>query len=341
LLVSSLLLIFLQIGQTQLVKEIEQVVISVNDLGRSEDVYTSVMGYKVHDRGEGTGPSLPRLWNLPPGTEMKWVLLEKQESPASIQIRLVQFTPVAPRSRYQDRTQDGGYADLHICSRDVISSYKTLIEKGFTALHEPILWRGCGGEFGVGPRGWWEVFMHGLDGEGITLIPSGPEGLPGCPPGPDPPPFSPILRVIISVTHLEEAYIFYRSILGWEEFGERWEAFGPDMETMVRLPMGTVARPIFLHPPGNPSGGGININEYAGAPKIDLYARNGPPHRGLIMMTLKTDDVERLYKQMVSSNVKVVMPPIEVSDRPYGGTKAFSLRGPDGVFIEFVGRKSP
>src|SRR3972149_10121190 len=50
--------------------EIEQVVFSVKDLARSEEIYTAVLGFQVRGRGEGPSSTLERLWSLPPGKSM-------------------------------------------------------------------------------------------------------------------------------------------------------------------------------------------------------------------------------------------------------------------------------
>ena len=318
-------------GQAQAETDIEQVVFSVKDLERSTEVYTAVMGFRVRERGQGVSAALGRLWSLPPGTEMRWVLMEKAEAPDSIRIQLVQFTPLAPRARYEYREQDGGYLDVHLCVADVLSSYKELIAQGFTAMHHPILWRGRGGELGVGERAWYEAFMHGFDGEGITLIPW--QERPGCKDLSTSLPFGPIRNITIAVGNLEEAHRFYTGVLDWGATEKRYDAFGPDMERMLRLPRGAVARAVHFGPPPIPW---LTLVEFAGVPKTDLSARNAPPFRGLSVLSFAVYDIDNLFARMRAANVHIVMPPIEISERPYGRAKAFTVRGPDGVFMEFA-----
>ena len=314
---------------------------SVKDLARSEEIYTAVLGFQVRGRGEGPSSTLERLWSLPPGTSMKWVLLAKAEVPESTQIRLVEFTPQSSRARYEYRWQDAGLNDLHFCVADIQAAYKNLKDRGFTAFHEPMLWGGGGGELGIGYRRVHECFMHGLDGEGITIKESGPVSASLkhpttlCSASPEAP-FSPVQDIVITTSSQEKSYEFYHGILGWKDIG-RWEAFGPEMETMLRAPRGIVARPIFLDHPKGPVVTGIIAVETAGVEKTNLYARNAPPHRGFIVVTFKTDNLDELYRRMVAAHATIVLPPVEVAEKPYG-TRAFSVRGPDGEFLEFVER---
>ena len=315
---------------------------SVSDLETSVEIYTSIFRFRIRERGEGTGLGLQQLWNLPRDLKLEWVLLERAEDVSAIKIRLVKFTPAAPRARYPYRYQDCGYTDVHFCAYNVPDDYKVLVNAGFLGLHEPVLWRGGGGELGVGEKAWYETFLVGPDGEGVTLMPSAPEGPTGefaarVPVATDS--FSPIQEVVLSVSSLQEAYTFYHHILGWNELG-RWEAFGPLMEDMLRIPPGTVARPIFFRYPSNPDGPGIIVIDFAGCAKIDLYARNAPPQRGFVVQTFHTYDVTGLYRETVAAGCRIVHSPIEISEPPYSGSKAFSVRGPDGVFVEFIEQKN-
>ena len=65
-----------------------------------------------------------------------------------------------------------------------------------------------------------------------------------------------------------------------------------------------------------------------------------PPNLGILMLRFPVRDAEAYAEELVSRGLTIHSGIIEVEIAPYGPVKVFSVRSPDGVWLEFMQLKT-
>lgn len=316
---------------------VRAVTLSVSDLAAARRLYEGQLGMRPLAEWEWRGaesPGVARLWGVPEDLSARAVWLE-QPGAGSGAIRLLQFAPVSPRAADDGaRPYDHGLVkNLDFFSDDVAAAYRRLSAAGFAFPTPPVRYRVPWGGDLVAHEAHSEAF------EGVKLSIAKLEGAPRKAFGEagHGSAFSEVAVAAQVVADFARAERFYREAFDCVPAAEI-VVDDPALVAALRLPARTRLRLAFIGP-ARAVGGKIGLIAYEGTGVADARSLAGqarPPHRGAVMLSFETDDVDARHALALACGAMEVAPPRDLELPPWGGARCSSVRSPDGVTLELV-----
>ena len=311
------------------IKGFQEVIFSVSNIERSIDFFTRVCGWTLHTRKESS-LNLKSFWQLPDIVEITEALLSNEGDHEGF-VRLVQFKNIAQQQiRSATNVWDtGGIFDVNMRTPDMDNWYRELQTEGWNGVSEPKRY-----VFGIYDVS--EVLMKGPDGIVIAFMQR------YAPPLKD---FhhmkktSRIFNSSVTVSNMEESYDFYVNKLGFNMF---FQTPGLDRETghnVIGIPPNVnheITVPIDIVRPDKDNFGSIEYLQTKQLKGRNCAALAKPPNLGILMYRFPVRDVETYAETLIERGLTLNSDVHTIEIAPYGSLKAFSVRSPDGVWIEFI-----
>ncbi len=309
-----------------------EAVVSVSDLESWITFFEDVFEWNVIYRGPA-GRGVRDLWQLPSTVEIEDALVRDPDAPTTLgAIRLVQFKNVAQcQARPNAYAWDtGGFFDMHVQVRDVNGVFEDMQRLGWTGYSQPKRIEVNGVVLN-------EVFVRGPDGVVFALIERvSPEfqvieGYRRV---------SPAWNVPQMVAGFDTSYQFYANGLGFKATIDAEMPPEPDGDNLYGLPLNvakeTNTRFTFFHPTGERGAiGSVDILRLVGLQGHRFGEQTRPPNLGLILIRIPVVGVESYAAAVTKAGVEITGGPIKIDLNPFERTKAFSVRSPEGAWIEF------
>ncbi len=310
-------------------KGFQEVVFSVSNIARTIDFFERVCGWITVSR-EKSDSNLKKLWHLPDEVEIEEALLQNAGDHEGF-VRLVQFQNVEQRQiRSAAHIWDtGGIFDVNMRTHDMDELYPTLQAEGWNGFSDPL--RYTFGMYDVS-----EVLMKGPDGIVIAFMQRYAPPLEG---------FdhmkktSRVFNSSVIIRDMKYSYDFFVTKLGFEMF---FQTPGLDRKTghnVIGIPPNVnqdITVPIDIVRPDINNFGSIEYiktNELNGKDCSDLAI---PPNLGILMYRFPVRNAAAYAETLVERGVEINSNIRTVHVPPYGALQIFSVRSPDGVWIEFI-----
>lgn len=319
------------------ISPVRAVTLSVADLAAARSLYQDRLGMRPLPEWQWRSPrdvAVARLWGVPEDSGARGVWLE-QPGAHSGAIRLVQFSPVSPRSATDGaRPYDHGLVqNLDFCTDDTDGAFARLSEAGKPFLSAP------------GPHAMpWGAAMEACEAQseaidGVTLSIARPRGAPRTAFGEASPAtgFTEVAVAAQVVADFRRAVRFYCEAFDCVPAADS-VLEDPAWIAARHLPPGTRLR-LSVIAPKDAVGGKLGLLAYEGDGVRDarsLSEQARPPHRGAVMLSFETDDVDGRWARALLAGGSGLQPPIDLELPPFGPVRAASLRSPDGITIELV-----
>ena len=315
-------------GEHQHLKGFQEAVLSVVNLETSISFYTEVFGWHLIYRGNGD-EILKEMWNLPHDSIIQEAVLNNPGSRDGF-LRLVSFKNVEQvQIRASTQTWDtGGIFDLNVRTKNIASFYNQIQKKGWHGYGDPL--RYTFGEYEV-----TEVLLKTPEGATMAVMERHKPVLVGFE-------FEKISRIFNSsiVTHdIEKSRDFYINKLGFKMFFQTSGDQRPHGPNILGIPPninGDIHVPVDIYRPDIDNFGSIEVLEFKQLEGKDCAALAKPPNLGLLMLRFPVRDAESYAAELESGGVKVNTPIHTVHIYPYGPSKVFSVRSPEGAWLEFI-----
>lgn len=312
--------------------------IGTNDLARNVELFSAVVGLEVVAEQTFSGTAWENLWQLPTGTTGRGLLLQK---PGIVGggIRLVEFDPPSPVVVREGAAawDTGAIKILDLIVNDHARATKLFDAYGFR-------WRSPAPNRYPLPDGSETLERHIETDDGVIL------GVPqvfGQPrsvwvAADDAELFSEATNSSYLVNDLDASLSFYRDVLGLHVMADL-SITSEELQKLIGLPEPVTLRMAFLEGRAEVGpdvsdaytlAGKIGLLNYAGIAGKPLSHKACPPHRGIIMVTFQTDDLDALAARLRAGGAEIVGR--ETTDLPpYGVRQILTARAPDGLFLEF------
>lgn len=309
----------------------QEAVVSVTDLDRSAQFFVEIGGYEEKWRGPVDATEIA-AWGLPGNAGGEALLLGPPWQDSGL-VRLIRFDdagrkqPTRPGARAWDT---GCYFSLMLRMKGMQSIYDDAIAMGW----------------------WTETPMTYLEfGESKlnVMVFRGPDGLQVqgyerlAPPLPDAiPEFERLTRpfnMMQMVRDRDVAYAFFTDVLGFETFynGKPYVADEPEfmplgipynLTTTVRYRAGIV-----YPTPGE--FGRMEMIEIMDLDGHDYAERCNAPNLGILAVRFPVESVRRAEFRILEKKWPIARPIEDVALAPYGRSRLFSVKTPDGANIQF------
>lgn len=310
-------------------KGFQEVIFSVSNMKRSLDFFHRVCGWEVISQDQSSS-ALKQLWHLDASVEIEETLMHNAGDHEGF-LRLVQFKNVAQEQiRSATNVWDtGGIFDVNMRTPDMDSWYRELQDEGWNGVSDPK--RYIFSIYDVS-----EVLMKGPDGIVIAFMQR------FAPPLEDFDHMKKTSRIFnssIIVSDMKETHDFFIHKLGFHLF---FQTPGLDRETghnVIGIPPNVnheITVPIGIVRPDKDNFGSIeylHTTELKGRDCADLAK---PPNLGILMYRFPVRDATAYAASLQEKGVQLNADVQEITVAPYGNLKAFSVRSPDGVWIEFI-----
>ncbi len=308
----------------------QEAVVSVHDLDRSAEFFTSIGGYRVHWQGEMSASEL-ESWSLPTGATGEAMLIGPPDYNEGL-VRLVRFDdagrkePMRPGARAWDT---GCYFSLMVRMKGMQAIYDDAIRLGWWT-ETPITYL----EFGQSRLN--VVIYRGPDGLQVQgyerLSPELPAAIPAFERMTGP------FNMMQMVRDRDAAYRFFNDVLGFDTFylGKPYTAEAPT-PTPIGIPVNLTTsvpyRAGIVYPvPGE--FGRMEMIEIMGLDGNDYADRCSAPNLGILAVRFPVDDAAAA-KALIESRGWDAGPISRVALPPYGGIDVFGVRTPDGAIVQF------
>ncbi len=311
-----------------LVKGFQEVIFSVYNIKNWVTFLEGVCGWKVVYKKKAP-KSLNNLWLIDDTILIEEVLLIVPGENDGF-LRLVKFyTKAQQQIRSGTRIWDsGGIFDVNTRVKDIKKMYSDFQNEGWNGYTDPH--RFVFGKFDVS-----EVLLKGPEGITIAAMQRFNPPLEGFE-------FEKTSRFFNSTTickNYDKTLTFFKEVL---EFKIYFETPGDKRENgmnVVGIPPNinaNVTVPVcIIHPEGK-NFGSIELMEAKELKGKDCSHLAHPPNLGILMLRFPVSDAE-IYAQKIVENGGVLNSPVQLLEiQPYGKIKAFSIRTPDGVWLEFI-----
>lgn len=311
------------------VKGFHEVIFSVSNLERTKDFFVRVCGWEV--LFEGTAKNdLKQSWHL--GDEVKIVeVLLRNPGDTEGYLRLVSFKNVEQQQiRSATNIWDtGGIFDVNMRVPNMEAFYKILQQEGWNGVTDPQ--RYVFGEYDVS-----EVLMKGPDGIVIAFMQRFAPPLKG---------FdhmnktSRIFNSTVTVSDPKQMDDFFVNKLGFHMFFQTPGDQRQHGHNVIGIPPninGSITVPVAIVRPNKNTYGSIEYMRTIGLEGKDCSALAKPPNLGILMYRFPVRDAKGFANQLVENGVQLNTPVKDVNIAPYGNMKVFSIRTPDGAWMEFM-----
>jgi catechol 2,3-dioxygenase-like lactoylglutathione lyase family enzyme len=303
---------------------IDRIKISVSDMSASVAFFRDTLEMSVAGEETLDGAAFGRLWGLPAGTAVKAVYLKNDEQ--STAIELLEVRPHSGRCiRDGAKNYDYGILDIAFRTKDLDAIYADLRGRGSRFCSAPVVYTANWANLMVS-----EAIMIGPDLMPVALI----ERLSGQKPFIRNR-FGTMVDVAQYVEDMDACNPFYIDILGYTSVFDH------------ELPMGLVDDVVGL-PPGTRSRLNLMYQSETKTPAVELIQSSapgrslasviGPASYGLFSMSFETAGLEALLRAVQDAGFEVLAGPIETKTMLHGPIAAATVRGPNGVLVEFFSR---
>lgn len=311
------------------IKGFQEIIFSVADINRWIDFFQRNCGWRLISQ-ESSSSALKNLWSLDDSTEFEEAVLHNEGDHEGF-IRLIQFKNVAQQQiRSATNVWDtGGIFDVNIRTPDMDSWYRELQNEGWNGISEPK-------RYVFGPYDVSEVLMKGPDGIVIAFMQR------FAPPLEDFDHMKKTSRVFnssVTVSDMEVSYDFFINKLGFQLF---FQSPGLDREAghnVIGIPPNVnheITVPIDIVRPDAANFGSIEYLRTDELKGRDCAEFAVPPNLGILMYRFPVRDADAYAATLVERGLQLNSEVQQVFVPPYGNLKIFSVRSPDGVWIEFI-----
>ncbi len=311
------------------IKGFQEAVFSVSNLHTYVEFFTSICGWKQVHRGRCDN-NMKQLWHLDDQVEIEEVLMQNAGDNEGF-IRLVSFKNVDQvQIRSAAQTWDwGGIFDVNIRTNDMDAFYRATQNAGWSAYADPL--RYTFGKYDVS-----EVLLRGPDGITIAAMERFSPPLVGFPHMKK---TSRLFNSSIVTNNMAESYDFYIHKLGFQMFfqtagdarkaGKNVLGIPPNINKDITVPVDIVR-------PDIDNFGSIEYLELKELEGKDCSSLAKPPNLGILMLRFPVRDAEKYANQLMERDVTLNSELHTVELLPYGKVKIFSIRTPEGVWLEFM-----
>lgn len=309
-------------------KGFQEVVFSVSNLERTLEFYQEICGWKLVHEGQGD-QNLKQLWNLDDDASIKEAFLVNPGDKEGF-LRLVQFKNV-PQKQIRSGTQiwdSGGIFDVNLRTKDMSTMYPTFLNHGWNGYTDPN--RFTFNQFDVS-----EVLLKGHDGVTIAMMERFHPPLEGFE-------FEKISRMFNSTTicsDYDTTKDFFLNKLGFKlnfETEGNKRSNGPNVVGIPPNINGDITVPVCIVSPDGKNVGSIELMEPKELKGKDCSELAKPPNLGILMLRFPVKDAAS-YAEEIEKRGVVLNTEVQTLDiAPYGKMKVFSVRTPDGVWLEFM-----
>ena len=308
-----------------------EVVISVEEIPRISDTFTSLAGWTLTPLPDAPAEQFA-AWHVPDScTRIEQILLTA-ENDSTGHVRLVKFHGCTDTKimRSSQRAWDtGGIFNMNVYAHDNDKIYRALQKKGWTALGDPTDYAWAGFEVR-------ETVAMSPDGFGIGMLQ--PYGIILI----ELPEYQHMSRAFNSaqiVRDFDESLKFYIDKLGWKTLVNETvkDILEPGQEVLgIPGPLAySVERKVaILHPQGT-NEGGVELIEMSELQGRDFAPDCVAPNIGYLSLRFPVEDVASYAQELQQKGVEIYTSLSTVEIVPYGRTKCFSVRSPDGAILEF------
>ena len=303
--------------------------ISTNNLERNRELFCAVVGMEVVAEQKFSGPEVEKLWRLSPGATAHGLLLQKPGIDGG-GIRLLQFNPLSDVVARQGAAawDTGAVKILDLIVNDHARATALFDAHGFS-------WRSPAPNRYALPDGSETLERHIETDDGVIIGVPQVFGQPRSKwvAAPDSSLFSEATNSSFLVNDFASSLHFYRDVLGLTVM-EDLSITSEELQKLIGLPEPVTLRMAFLQNPTTLAGK-VGLLNYSGITGKSLSHRACPPHRGAIMLTFETDDLEGLESRLRANKAEIIASGIELELPPYGARRLLTARSPDGIFLEF------
>ncbi len=309
-------------------KGFQEIVFSVSNMEREIAFYKNTFGWELVHRGDLDERMYP-IWQLDTSIKVEEALLVNKGDSKGY-LRLVKFhTGAQQQIRSGAQIWDsGGIYDVNVRVKDMQKMYTAVQEEGWNGTTDPN--RFIFGKFEV-----TEVLLKGPDGVVTAMMERHKPPLEGFE-------FEKASRIFNSTTicaDYEKTRDFFINGLGFKLYyemdGEN-RSHGPNVIGIPPNINGNITVPIcIVHPNGENEGSLelLHTKELTGKNCAE-FAK--PPNLGILMYRFPVRDAQA-YADILKKRGIVLNSEVQtVNIPPYGDLNLFSVRSPDGVWIEFI-----
>lgn len=320
-------------GNDGSLKGFQEAVISVSNMEKTLDFFQRVCGWKVLTESSGSA-ALKSLWQLGSEVDITEVVLHNEGDKEGF-LRLVQFHNVEQeRIRSGASAWDaGGIFDINMRIHDMDSWYRLCQDEGWHGYADPL-------RYTFGPFDVSEVLMKGPDGITVAFMQRFSPPLEGYDHMKT---TSRIFNSSMIVSDIEVSRKFYEEQLG---FKMNFQTAGDQRigtDNVLGFPQNTnknITVPIDIVKPSEDNFGTIEYLEPKEFKGKNCAAFAHPPNLGILMLRFPVRDAEAYAEELISRGLAIHSGIVEVDIAPYGMAKVFSVRSPDGVWLEFMQLKT-
>jgi len=309
-------------------KGFQEVVFSVYNIEKWEAFLKNICGWEVVYKNNAN-KDLNTLWLLNDGVKIEEILLINPGDTDGF-LRLVKFHNVE-QEQIRSGAQiwdSGGIFDVNTRVKDIDIIYRNFQNEGWNGFTDPH--RFTFGEFDVS-----EVLLKGPDGITIATMQRFHPPLEGFE-------FEKTSRFFNSTTickNYKKSLSFFTDILGFKLYFESSGDKRENGHNVIGIPPninGGITAPVcIIHPEGK-NYGSIELLETKELKGKDCSHLAQPPNLGILMLRFPVKNTAAYAKQIVEKGGKLNTPVQTLEMKPYGKVNAFSIRTPDGVWLEFI-----
>lgn len=306
----------------------QEAVFSVYNIKKWVDFLVNVCGWQIAHQAYAD-KSLNTLWQLNNKANIEETLLVIPGDSQGF-LRLVKFHNVE-QEQIRSGAQiwdSGGIFDVNTRVKDMETMYRNFQNEGWNGFTDPH--RFTFGEFDVA-----EALLKGPDGVTIAIMQRFHPPLEGFE-------FEKTSRFFNSTTickNYKKTLSFFTDILGFKLYFESAGDKRSNGNNVIGIPPninGDITAPVcVIHPEGKNSGS-IELLETKELKGKDCSKLAQPPNLGILMLRFPVKNAAVYAKQIVEKGGKLNTPIQTLEIKPYGKVNAFSIRTPDGVWLEFI-----
>ncbi len=311
------------------IKGFQEVVFSVSDLERWISFFERICGWQLISRCESDKGINP-LWQLDNDAIINEAVLGNSGDKEGF-VRLVQFNNVGQEQiRSGAHAWDtGGIFDVNIRTHDIAEMYREFQREGWHGYADPLRYNF--GEYDVS-----EVLMKGPHGITIAAMQRFAPPLQGFPHMKKTSRFfnSSIVSADMAVSH-----DFYINKLGFNMFFQTPGTDRKEGHNVLGIPQNLndgITVPVDIVRPDINNFGSIEYLQTKELKGKDCSNGALPPNLGILMLRFPVRDAaqyaELIRERGVKLNSTIHVTPIA----PYGNIKSFSVRSPEGAWLEFM-----
>ncbi len=309
-------------------KGFHEVVFSVSNLEREITFYKNTFGWELAHKGQLDPPMYP-FWQLDTSIKIEEALLVNKGDTKGY-LRLVKFH-VERQQQIRSGAQiwdSGGIYDINVRVKDMDHMYRKVQKQGWNGTTDPT--RFTFGKFEV-----TEVLTKGPDGVVVAMMQRHKPTLEGFE-------FEKASRIFNSTTICADygkTKDFFINGLGFQLYFEtdgKSRSHGPNVIGIPPNINGNINVPVCIVHPNGKNEGSLELLHTRELTGKNCSALAQPPNLGILMYRFPVRDAHAYANQLKKRGIVLNTEVQQVNIPPYGAVFLFSVRSPDGVWIEFI-----